>query len=280
MNKNAIYHLTDTPYAYAQDENTLVLRLRAAAGDLKSCDVFYKDRYDWGTSFLVKAMKLKARTSLFDYFEVKISIESNRYRYFFRFEDKNGVILYYNEKEFSAVQPKEPSAFQYAYIAKSDVFKPTNWANGGIVYSIFPERFCNGDKSNDPENILPWGSPVTQKGMFGGDIKGIIEKLPYISNLGINIIYLTPFLLSRSNHKYDIVDYYKVDPQFGSLYLIKQLVAECHKRNIRILFDAVYNHCSSDFFAFQDVLKNGESSEYKGWFLIESFPVDVKRLTT
>lgn len=278
MNKHAIFHLTDTPFAYADGENTLAIRLRAARGDLKKCEVFYKDRYDWGTPFLIKEMKIKASTSLYDFFEVKISIPTKKYRYFFKLIDTNGEVLYYNEKSFSIEQPKEPAAFQFAYIAKPDVFREVNWAHEGIVYSIFPERFCNGDLSNDPEGTLSWGEPVTQKAMFGGDIKGIIDKLPYLSDLGISIIYLTPFFLSISNHKYDIDDYYEVDPQFGNLDLIKKLVSECHKRHIRVLFDAVYNHCSCDFFAFKDVLKNGEKSQYKDWFFIDSFPVDMKKV--
>ncbi len=146
----------------------------------------------------------------------------------------------------------EAASFQYPYIAESDAYEKVNWLQEAVVYQIFVERFCDGDKSIDPEEALEWGSDVTTNSKFGGDLQGIIDKLDYLEDLGVNLIYLTPIFKSSSNHKYNTCDYYKIEPQFGTLDKAKELVLKCHERNIKIVFDAVFNHSGSDFFAFKD----------------------------
>ncbi|NLG81662.1 MAG: alpha-glycosidase, partial [Bacilli bacterium] len=140
---------------------------------------------------------------------------------------------------------------------------------------IYPERFANGNKENDPKDVLEWGSVQNVKNnmFFGGDLEGVIEKLDYLANLGINGIYFTPIFTSPSSHKYDITNYFEVDPQFGDINILKTLVKEAHKRRIRVMLDAVFNHCSFYHPFFQDVLKNGENSQYKDYFHIKRFPV-------
>ena len=280
MNKHAIYHITDTPYAYGKDLNTLRVVLRTANGDIKECILCYKDRYDWKDEFLTERMQIDRTTELFDFYKADISVERDRYRYFFKLVDKENNIYYLDERGLRDYKiPKdEATAFQYPYIAEGDLYKEVNWLQESVVYQIFVDRFCNGDKDNDPENTLKWGTSVTPKSMFGGDIKGIISKLDYLKDLGVDLIYLTPIFKSSSNHKYDVNDYYNIDPQFGTLDEGKALVSECHKRGIRIVFDCVFNHSGDDFFAFKDVLKNGEKSKYKDWYFIDSYPVDQKKV--
>jgi len=148
------------------------------------------------------------------------------------------------------------------------------WAKKAIFYQIFPERFCNGDKTNDPPNVVEWGTlPVTHHTFYGGDLRGIIEKLPYLSDLGINAIYLTPIFSSPSSHKYDVKDYYRIDPHFGDLATFQELVQKSHEMRIRIVLDGVFDHCGFEFWAFQDVVEKGAKSEYKEWFRIYSFPI-------
>ncbi|GAA1378361.1 hypothetical protein GCM10009597_28200 [Peribacillus frigoritolerans] len=108
---------------------------------------------------------------------------------------------------------------------------------------------------------------------FGGDFEGIIEHLDYLENLGINGIYFTPIFHAYSNHKYDTIDYRSIDPQFGTKETLKTLIAECHKRNIRVMLDAVFNHSGYYFPPFQDLLEKGEKSKYKDWFHPHSFPL-------
>lgn len=278
MNRQAIFHITDVPYAYAVDNNNLSITLKTGAGDVKCCRIFYKDRYDWQNPFNVKIMDKKNSGSLFDHFTTVLQVEENRYRYFFQLEGMDGEVLYYNERGLYSQKPAERGAFQFPYINSADVYREVHWAEEGILYLIFPDRFNNGDKANDPEGTFEWGKDVTQKSMFGGDLRGIIDKLPYLKELGITILYMTPIFLSSSNHKYNTADYYKIDPHFGDLKTARELVEKAHSLGMKVLFDAVFNHSGSDFFAFSDVLKNQENSKYKDWYFIKSFPVSTERI--
>lgn len=151
--------------------------------------------------------------------------------------------------------------------------KPPEWVKDAIFYQIFPDRFYNGDLTNDPENIVEWEEKPTHNNFFGGDLLGIIKKLDYLENLDINALYLNPIFKAPSNHKYDTEDYFQIDPQFGDKATLKKLVKELHSRGMRIILDGVFNHCGENFFAFQDVLKKGENSKYRDWFVIEDFPI-------
>lgn len=279
MNKYAVYHVTDAPYSYPKDLNTLSVIIRTAKDDIKSCKIHYKTRYDWQNPFYIKEMKISDTNKLFDYYKADISVERNRYRYYFELTDRNGEVEFFDERGFKKEMEIRPEAasFQYPYIAESDAYKKVNWLQESVVYQIFVERFCDGDKSIDPEDALEWGSEVTATSKFGGDIQGIIDKLDYLENLGVNLIYLTPIFKSSSNHKYNTCDYYTIEPQFGTLEKAKELVNKCHERKIKIVFDAVFNHSGSDFFAFKDVLKNQQKSQYKNWYFIDSYPVDTNK---
>ncbi len=151
------------------------------------------------------------------------------------------------------------------------------WVRDAVFYQIFPDRFANGDPTNDPPNIEPWGAAPTPRNYFGGDLQGIINHLDYISSLGVNCLYLNPIFWSSSNHKYHARDYLKIDPHFGDEKVFKRLVDECHARGIRLILDGVFNHTGVDFFAFEDVKRNGKKSRYAKWFNIYSFPVSSPR---
>lgn len=150
---------------------------------------------------------------------------------------------------------------------------PLQWAKEAVIYQIFPERFSNGDSTNDPKHVEPWGAQPDRDNFFGGDLQGILDKLPYLEQLGISAIYLNPIFQANTNHKYDTCDYLKIDPHFGSEALLKTLVNEAHKRGIKIILDAVFNHCGEGFWAFEDVCAHGAQSKYKDWFFCEGFPV-------
>lgn len=202
------------------------------------------------------------------------------------------------------------------------------WANGVVWYQIFPERFANGDNSNDPKpekvfinaDSIPAGWKIKswtsnwfsrdewEKNLggnfrdhiyerrYGGDIQGIIDNLDYLKELGIGAIYLNPVFEAASLHKYDGSTYHHIDVNFGpdpvgDREIIKseipddpltwkwteadklfiELLDEAHKRNIKIIIDGVFNHTGVQFWAFQDILKNGENSKYKDWYRINGF---------
>ena len=103
-------------------------------------------------------------------------------------------------------------------------------------------------------------------------MQGVIDALPYLEDLGVSMIYLTPIFLAPSAHKYDPVDYYEIDPEFGDLDTLRALTAQAHARNMYVVLDGVFNHCGGGF-AFQDVLRNGEASSYRDWFYVHDYPV-------
>jgi cyclomaltodextrinase len=149
------------------------------------------------------------------------------------------------------------------------------WVEDTIFYQIFPDRFANGDTHNDPPNVQPWGSPPTSWGFQGGDLRGVIDKFDYILDLGINAIYLNPIFLSTSNHRYNTVDYFKIDPRVGTLEDFHALLSTAHSNNVRVILDGVFNHCGRGFFGFNDVLENQDHSPYRDWFHVNKFPLDA-----
>lgn len=149
------------------------------------------------------------------------------------------------------------------------------WVQDAIFYQIFPDRFANGDKTNDPINVAPWGAKPTIWNFQGGDLRGVIQKFDYLLDLGINAIYFNPIFQATSNHRYNISDYYKIDPKLGDMEDFHALIKVAHSNNVRVVIDGVFNHCGRGFFAFNDVLENHEHSPYLAWFHVNGYPVDA-----
>ena len=203
---------------------------------------------------------------------------------------------------------------------------PETWQTEAVWYQIFPERFRNGDPSNDPVRdslggkerapqswrVRAWTSDwyardaweqargtdfygTTGERRYGGDIQGIIDKLDYLRDLGVNAIYLNPVFWSGSHHKYDTFSFHHIDPWFGpdpqgdlkiiatetedpatwqwtaADKLFLDLVAQAHGRGMRVILDGVFNHAGLGFFAFEDLRKNQQASAYKDWFVVEAW---------
>ena len=143
-----------------------------------------------------------------------------------------------------------------------------HWIKSAVFYQIFPDRFARGSKSADI-GCESWDSPPTVQGFKGGDLYGVIEKLDYLQDLGINAIYFNPIFASASNHRYHTYDYYNVDPMLGGNDALKKLLNAAHKRDMRVMLDGVFNHASRGFWQFHHVLETGESSPYKDWFYFD-----------
>ena len=148
------------------------------------------------------------------------------------------------------------------------------WVQDAVFYQIFPERFANGDPGNDPPGTVPWDSLPTRENFFGGDLQGILDHVDHLVELGATALYLTPVFTARSSHKYDTCDFLAVDPAFGSASLLRKLVDACHGRGVRVVLDAVFNHCGDGFWAFQDVVAHSAASPYADWFQDLSYPVE------
>ncbi|MDP4096016.1 alpha-glycosidase [Paenibacillus sp. P96] len=271
----AVYHHPKRNWAFGYDNETIYLRLRAKKNDLTAVSALTGDKYDWERTREVIPMYKLASDSRFDYYECKVRPRYRRLRYGFMLEDGNERI-WMNENDFVTEEPKKPDQmFQYPFLNPIDILMPPAWVKDAVFYQIFPERFANGDPSNDPKGVEPWGGEPRRDNFFGGDLQGVIDHLDYLHELGITGIYFTPVFLATTNHKYDTEDYMKVDPHFGDMNTLKRLVKECHNRGISVLFDAVFNHSGRTFAPFVDLLKNGEKSKYKDWFHVHRFPPEV-----
>jgi len=297
MNLHAIFHLSDSNYAYAYDKETLHIRLRTAKNDADKVTIRAGDPYHWaagggGGNLNAEGafgwvcedlpMQKEASTELFDFWMAEVKPPFRRLRYGFLIEGGNKQIFYGEGGIFDLntdlradhISNQLANYFCFPFLNAADVFKAPEWAKSTVWYQIFPERFANGDASLNPEGVLEWGScDPTAFSFFGGDIQGMIDRLDYLANLGISGIYTCPIFKSPSTHKYDTEDYFEIDPQFGDKKTFKKFVELAHEKGIKVMLDLVVNHCGYNFGPWQDVLLNGEHSKYKDWFHIRSFPI-------
>ncbi len=275
MNKEAILHENTNQYVYAKSRECLTFKIRVGKKDIKRCRLFYWARTNPEERSYVD-LQWKYRDKLFDYYSVEIQFSKiARYqKYFFLLEDWKGLVRYYASHGLEEQEPKD-GFFEYLYANQGDCIQIPSWAKGQIFYQIFPERFFNGNLKNDPKNLEPWGSTPTRENYMGGDIRGITLKLDYLKELGIQCIYLNPIFKGDFNHKYATTDYFEIDETIGTKEEFRELVKECHRREIRIILDGVFNHTGINFKPFMDILKKQKKSEYKDWFYITEFPVTV-----
>ncbi|MEO1428024.1 MAG: glycoside hydrolase family 13 protein [Cyanobacteria bacterium J06633_8] len=152
-----------------------------------------------------------------------------------------------------------------------------DWVKHAVFYQIFPDRFAIGKQPrkrllNNP-NWEDWDAMPTLQGYKGGDLWGVIEKLDYLQDLGINAIYFTPIFQSACNHRYHTHDYYQVDPLLGGNQAFKELLEAAHAKDIKVVLDGVFNHSSRGFFFFNDILENGPHSPWLNWFKIKDWPL-------
>lgn len=280
MNRYAMQHIADSSYCFPISKNEIVLRLRTGKNDIACAEVLYESKYVIGEKQKRAKMRKAYIGEIFDFYEVKLTLEDTRLAYVFYVND--GEENYYFSEDGVTKNYDFTvgfyNFFQYPYINEADIMECVPWMKTATFYQIFVDRFHQGDMEKDNSYInLKWGEIPTPKSFAGGDLKGIIEKLDYIEELGCNTIYLTPVFRSISNHKYDISDYYNVDKQFGTNEDLKRLVQLAHEKDMRVVLDAVFNHCSDEISQFQDVLQKGKKSEYFDWFVIRGDEVNKER---
>jgi neopullulanase len=148
-----------------------------------------------------------------------------------------------------------------------------DWVRDAVFYQIFPDRFARSTSVPKPRGLDEWGAPPTYHGYQGGDLVGVLERLDYLGELGINALYFTPIFQSASNHRYHTHDYHRVDPMLGGNGALRRLLDAAHARGMRVVLDGVFNHASRGFFPFHDILENGPKSAYLDWFTIKAFPL-------
>ena len=275
VKKEAVLHINTEDFIYPVERNRLTVRLRAARDDLTKCLIVYFSRTTPDQKKDCQLVKLYS-DDLFDYYEANIEFSKvARYqKYFFVLSDNSGETLYYSATGFGKDVP-EDGFFEFLYTNPGDVVEYPEWSKGAVYYQIFPERFCNGDTSNDPKDTKEWGEPPTRENYMGGDLEGVRIKIPYLKELGIEVIYFNPIFKADFNHKYATTDYYSIDPCFGSNEEFGNLVKELHENGIKVVLDGVFNHTGIHFMQFEDVCKNGSASQYYDWFL----PCKEKEIT-
>ena len=261
-------------------------------------------------------MYVKERNSQFDYYAVTLSLESHQISYHFQIEKRGELICYNRQGVVDEINPY----FDFCIIPG---FHTPAWAKGAVMYQIFVDRFYNGDSSNDvvDREYSYIGEPVTRvkdwnkmpasmgvREFYGGDLKGIWEKLDYLQDLGVEVLYLNPIFVSPSNHKYDTQDYDYVDPHYGvitkdggevlpegdldnshaeryiqrvvnkenleaSNAFFASFVKEVHKRGMKVILDGVFNHCGSfNKWLDREKIYDRDASYEKGAFLTEDSP--------
>lgn len=286
MNKRALFSDESSEYripAEPEINQPVTIRFRTAAGDVD---------HVW---LIHRGVRLKMEKSfsygVFDYYSLTIPLRESRYAYYFKIV-KGEQVCYYTKVGVS----DEPYLECRFWILPG--MKTPQWAKGAVFYQIFTDRFCNGDPTNDVVNdeyayidgchvkkIDDWYQPPSSmdvRNFYGGDLKGILDKLDYLQDLGVEALYLNPIFVSPSNHKYDIQDYDNVDPHLGVILedcdgvleedetaadnrqsdkyirrvtternlkasneLFARLTEEAHLRGMFVVIDGVFNHCGS-----------------------------------
>lgn len=286
MELTSIYHRPDSEYAYLYTKDVMHIRIRTKRNDIRSVRLHYGDSVIFHEDSYEKVIEMEKVASdyLFDYWQSSVEVNFSRIQYIFElFSYGNQTVLYGDRgivENTSENLNFFMNGFKLPYFHEVDRCKVPEWVPETIWYQIFPERFANGDTTLSPEGSLPWDSSISPQNydFFGGDLKGVLDKLDYLQDLGITGLYFCPIFEAPSNHKYDTLDYYEIDRHFGDKYLFKKLVDEAHRRGMKVMLDAVFNHIGHQSPQWQDVIEKGERSRYKDWFHIQQFPVTKENL--
>ncbi len=292
VNRAALFADQGRLFLYPTEPNAgdpVVVRLRSATGDLTEAVVMVRA----GASTQTFPMAL-VRTGAFDLWEGAFVLGGQTVDYWFRVRDGSDT-AYLNAFEVSSAQPTRLNFWLVPG------FHPPAWAAGAAWYQIFPDRFADGDPSNNvvtgeydyygPVQARAWGTlpnpDTASREFFGGDLEGVSASLPsYLQDLGIDAVYLNPVFRSPSSHKYDTMDYRAVDVHFGGDDALAALSAEAHSDEdfpgdypVRIMLDGVFNHCGDWHYWFDrahqwptDGAYESKSSPWYGFFNFSSWP--------
>lgn len=258
MNPATIFHRPISEYAFALDDAHYIFRLRTGKGEAESVRFYYADRAVMTPKLQFAPLPMeKFRTDrYFDWYEIRLETRFERIAYYFELQNGVETLFYYGDCYEMAGTPTRADYFQLPFNHRADRFAAPAWTQDAVVYNIFPDSFAAG------KHLAPNGAPPCR----GGTVRGVTENLDYIASLGFNCIYLNPIFAARSYHRYDTLDYYRIDPHMGTEDDLRDLVRRAHALGIRVILDGVFNHVSSDHPFFRDVLENGRASRYYSCF--------------
>lgn len=283
MNKNALFCDGTSDYVIPAEpgiHEKVRLRFRTARDDAQEVCLI-----SGGETLQMQKM---SSGEVFDYYETEVQLTDTMFVYYFRIKSESEELCYHR----CGVSEHPVEYYNFRIMPG---FSTPAWAKGAVMYQIFVDRFCNGDPSNDVEDgeYVYIGEPVCKvkdwnefpaamdiRRFHGGDLQGVLDKLDYLEELGVEVIYFNPLFVSPSNHKYDIQDYDYIDPHYGVIVedggevlpegekdntratkyqkrtgdirnleasnrLFAKLVEEMHTRGMRVILDGVFNHCGS-----------------------------------
>lgn len=283
FNKKAVFSDTTQNYITPAEPNPyspVKIRLRVEKNNIDKAYLVHRDQKE--------LMMFVESDDVFAYFESEVMVEDKEFTYYFEIV-AGRVRCVYDTRGVS----KKPEESAYFRIIPG--FRTPEWAKGAVMYQIYTDRFCNGDPTNDvltneyqyigakSERVTDWDKyPATMgvREFYGGDLQGVLDKLDYLKDLGVDVIYFNPMFVSPSNHKYDIQDYDYIDPHFGKIVsdegellrddqnenrfasryidrvtniknleasneLFAKVVSEAHSRGMKVILDGVFNHCGS-----------------------------------
>ncbi len=311
LKKRALFSDTTSDYVIpSQPRKYDQIRIRFRAG------IDNIDRVYFVCNGLKTLMPKVSSDELFDFYETEYQLEDERIHYYFEVQ-VGRITCYYDTRGV------QKTIDEYYFFSIIPGFSTPDWAKGAVMYQIYVDRFYNGDKSNDVltneyvcvgnktvhvEDWYEYPANLDVHRFYGGDLQGVLDKMDYLQDLGVDVIYFNPLFVSPSNHKYDIQDYDYIDPHFGKIvhdegdllapgqeenrfatryidrvtnkenleasnaFFVK-VVEEAHRRGMRVILDGVFNHCGS-FNKWMDrerIYENAEGYE-KGAFIAQDSP--------
>ncbi|MGN0246006.1 MAG: glycoside hydrolase family 13 protein [Lachnospiraceae bacterium] len=283
LNKRALFSDMSSEFVCPPDPNPysiVTIKFRAAKNNIDKVYFVCKNE---------KHLMMKYKSDdLFDWYEYDLELDDEKVAYYFEVSAGKLTCVY----DFRGVAKNVEDYYKFVIVPGNHV---PRWAKGAVMYQIYVDRFYNGDPSNDVltdeynyigehvTRVEDWNKyPATMgvREFYGGDLQGVIDKMDYLQDLGIDVIYFNPLFVSPSNHKYDIQDYDYIDPHFGKIVndtgnllepwqkenkdatryinriankenleasneLFAKVVEEAHKRGMKVILDGVFNHCGS-----------------------------------
>lgn len=269
LNFAAIHHIPHDEYRYtlSTGEVSLLLRTEKDNWDRVFAIVYKNYGEEFGDEGMLRLpMEKFACDDMYDYYRVVFMPNDPRFKYVFEL-DSSSIKLYYTYdgiktyEEITATSDIPVFMMSYAYPAEP---KPA-WSRGAIAYQIFPDRFSRTGRLEP--GMEKWDSPnIASDRIFGGNLKGILARVPYLKRLNVKIVYLTPIFQSDTAHRYNTFDYFQVDSRLGDEKDLRNLAKELHKNDMYLVLDGVFNHSGIGFEPFRDVMEKKEKSLYYDWF--------------
>ena len=286
MNLCAIYHRCAFTDCYALNPEEVVIRLHTGK-DVTAVSIIHDDPFAHGCMghkpWYGTPLPMERTWELKDglIWTVTLCPQYKREQYYFSVTAGDETMLMFEDGFYTPLDAEKPGRlkqyFKFPWLNPSDVATVPQWVNDTVWYQIMPDRFCRGNLSPKRFPLRKWNGDThpTPIDFFGGDLPGITRQIPYLKELGITGIYMTPIFLSNSNHKYNTFSYEAIDPDFSTEADLIRLVETAHENGIRVMLDAVFNHCGTELPQWQDAVKRGPESPYFDWFFINKWPLPV-----